>query len=227
MTRRIQNPGALRTRPQARPMTSSAWLNSTTPEQFAGAISPTVRAQQIARAQAARPPRPPLRTTPRTPTRIPPIATTSTQPQPQGTEPPMNRLELQTLMSARPDTVVTFNGQRMTVQQVIRLALQGDDSAVVHQPPQPVNTPALQPSRGAVDQLTERQREAILAGEGIEGLTRPVAPRVRATSIPNSGVTVTHMTNSQDGSVAPSADPLRINAKPVEQNMRVRQVTRD
>jgi len=143
------------------------------------------------------------------------------------------RTYLEALMKMDGNKYVMHNGQRKTVAEVIqRMLKEGDGDTAAVYPARPQTGPgisgaAVSPSASALQDLSDSQIEALRSGEGIEGLTKPPATRVKVTNI-GHGTRVTHFTNSQDGKVVPSADPFRsMEAEPAEQRMRVRQITRD
>jgi hypothetical protein len=103
----------------------------------------------------------------------------------------MNRMELEAMMTADPNELMTWNGSTRTVAEHLRAILKGE--GVPYEPPAEPQVPGPQPGRGSIridpTRLTEGQRMELERTGNIAGFT--ASDRGRAMiSVRNSSGTI-------------------------------------
>jgi hypothetical protein len=121
----------------------------------------------------------------------------------------MNRMEMQALMTADPNEIMThpFTGKPATVAEVLKSILRGEGAAVVpvqHQPGQPGYSPGpnLTISQEAVNALPEAQYQELKSTGQLQGLTTTDAGRAYV-HVRQGGSYSTSFTLDETGAVGP------------------------
>jgi hypothetical protein len=102
----------------------------------------------------------------------------------KGTD-PMNRIELESLMKANPNEIMTWNGRTRTIGEHLRALFKGEGAVVEAAPQAGPGGPALRISQAAADALPQAQYDELASTGHIQGLTRS-----------DNGRAVVHVRNS-------------------------------
>jgi hypothetical protein len=121
----------------------------------------------------------------------------------------MNRMELQALMTAPPDTIMAhpFTGKPATVGEVLKSILRGEGAAVLPTSPQP-GQPGYSPgpnitiSQEAINALSQTQYDELKATGQLQGLTTTNAGRAYV-HVTRGGSHSVNFTLDETGEVGP------------------------